>query len=101
MKRHDDVSAVATDSRQDPPPALPGVQMRCFADHHPMVAHRPAWRCEAGPDVRRAVGVGLMGRTRGSYLTSIARPRQAASVRHLAGHLVAPRKEVKMILKEP
>ena len=57
-------SPPATDSRHDPPPASPAIQARCFADHHPMVAHHPAWRWHAGADARRAVGVGLMGRTR-------------------------------------
>ena len=47
-----------TDSRQDPPTALPAIQTRCFA------AHCPAWRCDAGPDVGRAVGVCVMGHTR-------------------------------------
>ena len=36
-------SPPATDSRHDPPLALPAIQTRCFADHHPMVAHHPAW----------------------------------------------------------
>ena len=49
-------SPPATDSRHDPPPASPAIQARCFADHHPMVAHHPAWRWHAGPDVRRPVG---------------------------------------------
>ena len=57
-------SAPATDSRQVPPPASPAIQARCFADHHPMVAHHPAWRWHAGADARRAVGGGRMGRTR-------------------------------------
>ena len=65
----------ATDCRQNPPPALPVNHMRCSADH------RPAWRCEARPDVRRAVGVRMMGR-----------PRQAASVWHQARHSVAQKK---------
>ena len=35
-------SPPATDSRHDPPLASPAKQARCFADHHPMVAHHPA-----------------------------------------------------------
>ena len=49
---------------QNRPPTSPVNHMRCSADH------RPAWRCDAGPDVRRAVGVCMMGRARGSHLTS-------------------------------
>ena len=49
---------------QNRPPTSPVNHMRCSAEH------RPAWRCDAGPDVRRAVGVCLMGRARGSHLTS-------------------------------
>ena len=102
----------ATDCRQNPPPASPVNHTRCSADH------RPAWRWDAGPDVRRAVGVCMMGRARGSHLTSrslsdcdrlrgertgwaksgadrrrfwgaTTGPRHTASVRHLAGHPVA------------
>ena len=76
-------SSPATDCRQNRPPALPAVPTRCFADH------RCAWRCEAGPDIRRAVGVRMMGRARGSHPASVARLRQAASVSHLAGHRLA------------
>ena len=57
-------SPPATDCRQNPPPASPAIQTRCFADYD------PAWRCDAGPDVRRAVGVCMMGRARGSHVTS-------------------------------
>ena len=57
-------SPPATDCRQNPPPVLPAIQTRCSADHH------PAWGCEAGPDVRRTVGVCVMPSTRGSHLTS-------------------------------
>ncbi len=35
------------------PPALPAIQKRCRADHHPMVAHHPVWGCDPGPDVRQ------------------------------------------------
>ena len=77
-------SPPATDCRQNPPPASPGNHPRCFA------GHRRAWRCDAGPDVRRAVGVCMMGRARGSHLTSAV----------WQGTL-CPKKEVKMILKEP
>ena len=49
---------------QNRPPTSPVSHFRCSADH------RPAWRCDAGPDVRRAVGVCMMGRARGSHLTS-------------------------------
>ena len=38
-------SPPATDCRQDSPPALPAIQTRCFA------GHRPAWDCNADPDV--------------------------------------------------
>ena len=38
------------------PPALTAIQTRCFAHHHPMVAHHPLCRCQAGADVRRAHG---------------------------------------------
>ena len=88
----------ATDCRQNPPPASPVNHTRCSADH------RPAWRWDAGPDVRRAVGVCMMGRARGSHLTSNTGPRHTASVRHLAGHPVAKKlknRGCKMILKEP
>ena len=88
----------ATDCRQNPPPASPVNHTRCSADH------RPAWRWDAGPDVRRAVGVCMMGRARGSHLTSTTGPRHTASVRHLAGHPVAKKlknRGCKMILKEP
>ena len=62
-------STPATDCRQDPPPALPAIQTRCFADHHPMVAHRPTWPCDAGPDVRRPVGAFMMGGARAARST--------------------------------
>ena len=98
-------SPPATDCRQNPPPASPVNHIRCFADHHPMVAHHPAWRWDTGPDVRRAVGVCMIGRTRAArsapHLTSNAGPRQAASARHLAGHPVTKERGCKMILKEP
>ena len=74
----------ATDCRQNPPPASPVNHPRCFA------GHRRAWRCDAGPDVRRAVGVCMMRRTRGSHLTSA-----------IWQGTLCPKKEVKMILKEP
>ena len=77
-------SPPATDCQQNPPPALPAIQTRCCADH------RPAWRCDAGPDVRRAMGVRMMGRARGSHLRSA-----------IWQGTPCPRKEVKMILKEP
>ena len=112
-------SPPATDCRQNPPPALPAGQTRCFANHD------PAWRCAAGPGRRPpegprscwpipsfrqesaaidrllAVGICLMGRTRGSHLPSNAALRQAASVRHLSGHPVVQERGCKMILKEP
>ena len=74
----------ATDCRQNPPPAMTVNHIRCSADH------RHTWRCEPRPDVRRAVGVCMMGC-----------PRQAASVWHLAGHSVVQERGCKMILKEP
>ena len=83
---------------QNRPPALPVNYIRRSADH------RRAWRCEAGADVRRAVGVSIMGCARGSHLTSIPRLRQGASVKHLAGHPVAKQiqeRGCKLILKEP
>ena len=53
---------------QNRPPTSPVNHMRCSADH------RPAWRCDAGPDVRRAVGVCMMKRARAArsapHLTS-------------------------------
>ena len=76
-------SPPATDCQQNPPPALPTIQTRCFADH------RPAWRCDASPDVR-TVGVCMMGRARVSHLTSA-----------IWQGTLCPKKEVKMILKEP
>ena len=69
---------------QNRPPTSPVNHIRCSADH------RPAWRCDAGPDVRRAVGVCMMGRARGSHLTSA-----------IWQGTLCPKKEVKMILKEP
>ena len=42
-------SPPATDCRQNPPPAPPVNHIRCCADH------RPAWRRDAGVDIRRAV----------------------------------------------
>ena len=51
-------SSPATDCRQNPPPASPVNQTRCFADHHPV------WGCDAGADVRRADGACMMGRAR-------------------------------------
>ena len=77
-------SPPATNCAQNPPPASPVNHPRCFA------GHRRAWRCDAGPDVRRAVGVCMMGRARGSHLTSAIWQRT-----------LCPKKEVKMILKEP
>ena len=65
-------------------PTSPVNHIRCSADH------RPAWRRDAGPDVRRAVGVCMMGRARGSHLTSA-----------IWQGTLCPKKEVKMILKEP
>ena len=91
MKRHDDSQrsdGSATDCRQNPPPASPVNQTRCFA------GHRRAWRCDACPDVRRAVGVCIMGRT-----------HAARSAPHLTSAIwqgtLFPKKEVKMTLKEP
>ena len=81
--------------RKNRPPSSPVNHIRGSADH------RAAWRSDAGPDVRRAVGDCIMGRTGGSHLTSIAGPRQAASVRHLAGHPVAQETSRRRILKEP
>ena len=53
---------------QNRPPTSPVNHMRCSADH------RPAWRCDAGPDVRRAVRVCMMKRARAArsapHLTS-------------------------------
>ena len=69
---------------QNRPPTSPVNHIRCSADH------RPAWRCDAGPDVRRAVGVRMMGRARGSHLMSA-----------IWQGTLCPKKEVKMILKEP
>ena len=73
---------------QNRPPTSPAKHIRCSADH------RPVWRCDAGPDVRRAVGVCMMGRT-----------RAARSAPHLRSAIwqgtLCPKKEVKMILKEP
>ena len=69
---------------QNRPPTSPVNHIRGSADH------RPAWRCDAGPDVRRAVGVCMMGHARGSHLTSA-----------IWQGTLCPRKEVKMILKEP
>ena len=77
-------SLPATDCPQNPPPALPATQTRRFADY------RRTWPCHAGPDVRRAVGVCMMGRARGSHLTSA-----------IWQGTLCPKKEVKMILKEP
>ena len=88
-------SPPATDFRQDPPPALPAIQTRCFADHHPV------WRCAAGADVRRADGACMRGRARAArralhntasthtkpYSTSIAE--------------IYRKRGCKMILKEP
>ena len=76
---------------QNRPPTSPVNHMRCSADH------RPAWRCDAGPDVRRAVGVCMMGRTRGSHLTSGIWQGTGT----LCPSTLCPKKEVKMILKEP
>ena len=39
-------SPYATDCRIDPTQALPAIQTRCFADHHPV------WRCEARTQTR-------------------------------------------------
>ena len=69
---------------QNRPPTSPVSHFRCSADH------RPAWRCDAGAHVRRAVGVCMMGRARGSHLTS-----------GIWQGTLCPKKEVKMILKEP
>ena len=69
---------------QNRPPTSPVNHIRCSADH------RPASRCDAGPDVRRAVGVCMMGRARGSHLTSA-----------IWQGTLCPKQEVKMILKEP
>ena len=76
---------------QNRPPTSPVNHMRCSAEH------RPAWRCDAGPDVRRAVGVCLMGRARGSHLTSGIWQGTGT----LCPSTLCPKKEVKMILKEP
>ena len=64
-------SPPATDCRQNSPPALRPIQTRCFADH------RRAWRCDAGPDLPRAVGVCTIGRARAALLP--ARDRQLPS----------------------
>ena len=45
-------------------PASPAIQTRSCADHHPLVAHHPVRGCDADPDVRRAVGVCMIGRPR-------------------------------------
>ena len=66
------------------------IGMRSQPAPHSSADHRPAWRCDAGPDVRRAVGVCMMGRARGSHLTSA-----------IWQGTLCPKKEVKMILKEP
>ena len=89
----------ATDCRRNPAPTLPAG--RSDALLHRFTDHGPAWRCEAGPDVRRAVGACLMGRTRRPHLPSISGPRQTVSVGHLAGHPVPSERRCKMILKEP
>ena len=89
---------------QNRPPTSPVNHMRCSAEH------RPAWRCDAGPDVRRAVGVCLMGRARGSHLTSgiwqgtgtLWHPGPSTLCPStLCPSTLCPKKEVKMILKEP
>ena len=86
-------SPPATNCAQNPPPASPVNHPRCFA------GHRRAWRCDAGPDVRRAVGVCMMGRARAArsapHLTSAICQGTLCP-----GHPV-PKNEVKMILKEP
>ena len=82
--RHRPGSPPATDCRRDPPPALPAIQTGCFADH------RPVWGCDAGADVRRAVGVCMMGRARESHRPS-----------SIWQGTLCLKKEVKMILKEP
>ena len=78
---------------QNRPPPAPVNHIRCSADH------RPAWRGDAGPDVRRAVGVCMMGRARAArsapHLTSAIWQGTLCP-----GHPV-PKNEVKMILKEP
>ena len=81
--------------------ALPANQIRCFADHHSMVAHHPVWGCDPDAHVRGAVGACIKGRTCGSHLVSPTGPRQTASVRHLSGHPATQQRGCKMILKEP
>ena len=81
--------------------ALPANQIRCFADHHSMVAHHPVWGYDPDAHVRGAVGACIMGRTCGSHLVSPTGPRQTASVRHLSGHPAVQQRGCKMILKEP
>ena len=41
--------------------ALPANQIRCFADHHSMVAHHPVWGCDPDAHVRGAVGACMIG----------------------------------------
>ena len=81
--------------------ALPANRIRCFADHHSMVAHHPVWGYDPDAHVRGAVGACIMGRTCGSHLVSPTGPRQTASVRHLSGHPAVQQRGCKMILKEP
>ena len=76
---------------QNRPPTSPVNHIRCSADH------RPAWRWDAAPDVRRAVGVRMMGRAPGSHLTSAI----CWGTGTPCPSTLCPKKEVKMILKEP
>ena len=59
-------------------------------DPHESLTARRAYACDAGPDVRRAVGVCMMGRARGSHRPS-----------GIWQGTLCPKKEVKTILKEP
>ena len=77
-------SPPVTDCRQDPPSALPAIQTRCFADHHPV------WRWAAGADVRRAGGACMMGRAR-AHTKPILRQSPKST----------ENRGCKMILKEP
>ena len=83
---------------QNRPPTSPVNHIRCSADQRP---HRPARRCDAGPDVRRAVGVYMMGRAcaarRAPHTTASTQTRPySASIAEIYG-----KRGCKMILKEP
>ncbi len=74
---------------QNRPPTSPVNHMRCSADH------RAAWRCDAGPDVRRAVAVCMKGThaLRAAH-TTLRQPSGWAPCSPKRGG-------AKMILKEP